>query len=232
MKQAFVKTFNYFIKQEKPLQQVVLLLLASGGLLGFIEVAEEVGEGETHAIDTRIILFFRNPNNVSDPIGPLWFEEFVRDVTAFGSFAFILMASLFTVGLLLVLNKYKMALFTAVSILSGSLLSFALKLGFDRPRPGLVPHHTEVITKSFPSGHSMMAVITFLTLATLASQTLRTRKAKTYLISSAAFIALLVGFTRIYLGVHWPSDVLAGFLMGTFWALMSSFVALRLSLRH
>ena len=94
-----------------------------------------------------------------------------------------------------------------------------LKLGFARPRPELVSHLVNVNSFSFPSGHATMATITYLTLGVLLARVQKRRHMKLYLLAVASILALLVGFTRVYLGVHWPTDVIAGWCVGTAWAL-------------
>ena len=100
----------------------------------------------------------------------------------------------------------------------GMLVSTGLKELFDRPRPGIRALH-EVYTSSFPSGHSMAAATIYLTLASLLSRTVTRRREKVYLVSTALFLTFLVGFSRVFLGVHYPTDVLAGFAVGFAWAI-------------
>jgi undecaprenyl-diphosphatase len=108
------------------------------------------------------------------------------------------------------------------------LLSTVLKMGFERPRPDLVPHATRVYTASFPSGHAMLSAVTYLTLGALLARVQPNRRLKAYLIGLALCITLLVGASRVYLGVHWPSDVLAGWCGGAAWAALCWFIALQL----
>jgi undecaprenyl-diphosphatase len=112
-----------------------------------------------------------------------------------------------------------------VSVAGGLLLSTLFKEAFDRPRPDLVTHGATVYTASFPSGHSMMAAVTYLTLAVMYARVEPRRAVKIYLIAVASLIILLVGASRVYLGVHWPTDVLAGWLAGATWALFCWLIA-------
>src|SRR5690606_8872938 len=109
-------------------------------------------------------------------------------------------------------------------------LSLLLKHGFDRPRPSLVPHGAQVYTQSFPSGHSMLGAITYLTLGALQARQMRGVRVRVYVIASALFATACIGFSRVYLGVHWPTDVLAGWTAGAGWACLCWLVARHLQL--
>jgi undecaprenyl-diphosphatase len=196
------------------------LLLITAGVWGFVALADEVLEGETHAFDTALLLALRDGADRADPLGPPWFEDMVRDLTAVGGVAVLSLLTLAVIGFFLLQGKTRTALLVAVSVGGGSLLSYALKLGFDRPRPDLVAHGAHVMTASFPSGHSMLSAVTYLTLGGLLAHGLAPRRLKVYVMSLALLLTLLVGATRIYLGVHWPTDVLAGWAAGASWALI------------
>ncbi|MDW7774063.1 MAG: phosphatase PAP2 family protein [Desulfobulbaceae bacterium] len=207
------------------------LLLIAGGIWAFVELADEVIEGETQSLDQKILLLLRNGTDLSDPVGPLWFEEIMRDLTALGGFTILTMLSLAVIGFLLIQQKQGIAMFVAVSVAGGQMLSFLLKYGFDRPRPDLVPHGSFVMTASFPSGHSMLSAVTFLTLGGLLAQYMKKFRLKIYTLSISVLMTLLVGVSRVYLGVHWPTDVLAGWVAGASWALICWFFAFRLRSR-
>jgi undecaprenyl-diphosphatase len=190
------------------------------GIWGFVELAEMVDAGETRSIDTALLLALRNPSDPAQPIGPVWMSEIMRDITALGGTAVLTLLSLGVIGYLLLLRRYGLVALVVVSVGGAMLLNFLLKLGFDRPRPDLVPRLQEVYHASFPSGHSMSSAATYLTLGAMLARVQPRRRLKIYFLSLAIFIMLLVGFSRIYLGVHWPTDVLAGWAAGAVWALM------------
>ncbi len=186
----------------------------------FIETAVHVFTGETQAIDRYIMLMLRDPNDLSNPIGPGWFEELMRDFTALGGVGILMLISLLTVGYLLLEHKKKSALVLFIAIASGTFVSFSLKYGFTRPRPDIVPHATEVYTSSFPSGHSLMSTMVYLSLASMLSQIQSRKRSKVYLFSAAIILSVVIGISRVYLGVHWPTDVIAGWAAGLFWSLL------------
>ncbi|WNL43331.1 phosphatase PAP2 family protein [Halomonas sp. PAMB 3264] len=197
---------------------LLCLAIISGGIWGFVALAGEVIEGDTQSFDERLLLALRNPADLNDPIGPGWVEEMGRDFTALGGVGVLVMLTLGALGYLLLARHFRAALFALVAVPGGILLSTVMKLGFDRPRPDLVPHEAMVYTASFPSGHSMMSAVTYLTLAALLIRIQPALRLKAYLLILAILLTLLVGVSRVYLGVHWPTDVLAGWTAGASWA--------------
>jgi len=211
---------------------IPLFFTTSALLWTFVKLGGRVLEGEPSDLDTKLLLLFRNPADLSDPVGPQWLEEMVRDFTALGGTLFL---SFLTIGVccfFILLRRLRTAIFIAVSVGSGLLLSSLAKGLFERPRPDLVPHGSYIYTESFPSGHSMMAAVTYITLAALIIRHVPTRAIKVYILAIALLLTVGVGLSRIYLGVHWPSDVLAGWTGGTAWALICSMIGYWLSVRH
>ncbi len=198
---------------------LIALALTVGGLLAFVGLADEVFEGETLAFDQRVMLAMRSSTDLGDPLGPLWFEEMMRDITALGSTVVLVSLTLIAVVMLVLSRRRLMAVAVSVSIVGGMLLSQALKWGFDRARPDLVPHGAAVYTQSFPSGHAMLSAVVFLTLAALVARTQELRGVRIFLMATAIVLTLMVGTSRVYLGVHWPTDVLAGWALGAAWAI-------------
>jgi undecaprenyl-diphosphatase len=206
------------------------LSLAAFGFFAwaFIALADEVREGATLSFDRALLLALRNPQDLADPIGPGWLEEAARDITGLGGYAVLTIVTLAALAYLLLAGKRAAALLVLVAIIGGMLLSTGLKLGFERARPDLVPHGARVYTASFPSGHAMLSAVTYLTLGALLTRVQEGRRLKAYLMGLAITLALLVGISRVYLGVHWPSDVLAGWSVGAAWAALCWFIALQL----
>lgn len=148
----------------------------------------------------------------------------MRDCTAFGG---MLMLALVTtaVAFYLVLRKqYHALVFLLSAVVGAAVLSMLLKGMFQRERPDILVHRSHTMTTSFPSGHAMLSAAVWLTLGVLLSRLERSRYVKAYFILLGVFISFLVGISRVWLGVHWPSDVLAGWMAGTFWALFCWFV--------
>jgi undecaprenyl-diphosphatase len=190
--------------------------LAAALLWAFGFVADEVIEGDTVAFDTAATAFFREGD---DPWGPMWFEEAMRDVTAMGSFTilgFLLIAAVLYLGLS---GKGRTAIFVAFAVIGGTIVSTGLKMVFDRPRPD-VEAATRVFTASFPSGHATVSAVVYLTLGLLLAEAMSRRPLKVYFICLGVFMTLAVGISRIYVGVHYPTDVIAGWSLGAAWALV------------
>jgi len=198
----------------------IVIILISLGLYGFIKLTEEVIEGETSGFDHRVLLWFRNPVDLSEPIGPAWLEVVVRDITAMGGLLILGLLTVAAAGYLWLSRRHYLALFVTISIPAGSLLNAMLKDLFARPRPDIVPHGTEAAFSSFPSGHAMMAAVAYLTLGALLSLSTEKTRIKIYILSWSVFLTVLVGISRVYLGVHWPTDIIAGWIAGGTWALL------------
>lgn len=220
----------HHILQQDFMTLLALVVIASGTLF-FIELSENVLEQNHHTIDERILLAMRNPADLNDPLGPEWVQEAMRDYTALGGAGVLTLLTISVVGFLFLQKKPHAAWLITVTVLGGIILSLLLKQGFDRPRPDLVPHASYVTTASFPSGHSMLSAITYLTLGALLASLQTSRIVKLYLIVISVLVTLLVGVSRVYLGVHWPTDVLAGWSAGAVWASLCWIVALWLQQR-
>lgn len=192
--------------------------IAAFGVLGFALIADETFEGETRSFDEAILLALREPGDTSNPIGPAWLEHALADITALGGYIVLGMLVIGVAIYLLAAGKRGTALLVVGAVGSGTLLSETLKLGFARPRPDLVAHLAEVQSASFPSGHAMISAITYLTLGVLLTRAHKQRRTKIIIMSYAIALTLMIGASRVYLGVHWPTDVLAGWALGAAWA--------------
>ncbi|WP_375756119.1 phosphatase PAP2 family protein [Corallococcus exercitus] len=202
-----------------------LLLLVVACVLGFVVLSDEVHEGDTQDIDERIVRSLRREEDPALPRGPWWLAETARDVTSLGGFPVLSLLTAAVCGFLGVARRYRTSLFVLGAIVGGWILNALLKNLFHRPRPSVVPHLTETMSTSFPSGHAMLSAITYLTLGALLAQFAEHRRVKVYLLSVALVLSVLVGCTRVYLGVHYPSDVLGGWVAGLAWALFVTVAA-------
>ena len=197
---------------------LVVMSLIGAGLWGFAEIADEIEDGEAHEFDRAVMLAMQG--------GPEWLDLVARDITSLGGAAVLVLLTVAALGYLLLVRKWSAAIFVAISIVGGTLISTALKHIFDRPRPDLVPHGSIVSSSSFPSGHSMTAAVVYLTLAAVLMRVQTRRRLQLYVLTLALLITVAVGISRVYLGVHWPSDVLAGWTAGAAWAVLCWSVAL------
>ena len=148
---------------------VKLIALAAAAFAAwlFLELADEVVEGETRSFDEAVLLAFREDGDRDDPLGPAWVEDLARDVTGLGSVVVLTFTALAVTGFFLLRRERHLAVYVAIAVTTGSIASVLLKSGFDRPRPDLFAHGQYVYTASFPSGHSMLSAVVFLTLGAL-----------------------------------------------------------------
>ncbi len=210
---------------------VALVALGGAGILAFLALADAVADGGARRFDEWLLVALRSPGDLSDPIGPKWFEEMMRDITALGGTAMLTLGVLAVTGFLALTRKTHAAITVLVSVVSGMVLSQAIKWAYARPRPELVPHGMETYSASFPSGHSMMAAVVYLTLGALLARHQAQPRMKVYVLVVAGLLTVLVGISRVYLGVHWPTDVLAGWCLGAAWAILCWFAMLWLQRR-
>ena len=201
------------------------LLVVLLALFGFIKIAEELGKGELAGPDEWLLLHLRVPGQPNIPIGPAWLVEAAQDITVLGGRTMLAGVTLFAIGYLALERKYGAMWLVVVAAGGGGLLSAAMKELFGRNRPDVVPHLVAVTSPSFPSGHSMLAAILYLTLGALLARFATRRRTKAYLLTVALFATFVVGSSRVYLGVHYPTDVLAGWCAGLIWALLCWLVA-------
>jgi len=201
--------------------ELTWLLVGLGGcilLFGFLALAGEVMEGETLAFDKKILLAFRKADDPARPIGPAWITGVLLDLTSLGGPTVITLVVLAVVGFLLLQTRYWTAFFIFMTAVTGEVVSYAMKSVFVRPRPTVVPHLREAFSSSFPSGHAMQSAIIYLTLGAVLMRITESRLTKIYCCTVAMLLTFLVGLSRVWLGVHYPTDVLGGWIVGLFWA--------------
>jgi undecaprenyl-diphosphatase len=189
-------------------------------LLAFRHIAEEMGEGDTHAFDTAILYALRTPGDPSRPIGPAWLTTAATDVTSLGSITVLTIIVVLVCGLVLSLRRVREAAFLLAASAGGIALTGLLKDVFQRDRPPLILHLVPAVNASFPSGHATLSATVYLTLGALIAHFAQRRRVRVYALSAAVILAVVVGMSRVYLGVHWPTDVLAGWCVGAAWGLI------------
>jgi undecaprenyl-diphosphatase len=203
------------------LELLVGALLVIGAAWAFVAIAGLVYGGFVDELDRTVMFALRSPGNLGDAVGPGWVEGAVRDVTALGSYMILTLLSIAVAAFFLIRRQFHAAVLVVASAGGGALLMNALKGAFSRPRPQIVPHlFSEATSYSFPSGHALASATIYLTLAALLSRMVEDRRLKVYFVGVAIFLTLIVGGSRVYLGVHWPSDVLAGWTVGLGWAVL------------
>lgn len=197
---------------------LALLIVGLGGM-AFLAIADEVAEGETRALDMAVLEALREPGRPQALIGPDWLHVMAMDITALGSLAVLSLVILLAFGVLACLRRWSEGLLLLVGACGGLAISQGLKALFGRERPALDFRAVEAVNASFPSGHAMLSAVVFLTLGALAARFAQRRRLKVLALGAAVTLSLLVGLSRVYLGVHWASDVLAGWSVGAAWAM-------------
>ena len=199
------------------------VLVAALGVLAFlistfVDIAEDLTEDPAHVFDRAVLESLRVAGDPNNPIGPKWFEIAAADLTALGSVA-VLVAIVMVVSGFLLLKRRPLAVISLVTAGAGGLaMSQALKLVFGRERPPLEYRAVEAVNASFPSGHAMLSAVIYLSLGAILAKAMRRRREKAYVMSVALLLTLIVGLSRIYLGVHWATDVFGGWCIGGAWA--------------
>ena len=186
-------------------------------LLALFFLADRVVQGSSFAFDRRLLLALRGADGA--PVESEKFTSMVRDITALGSTTVLTLVVAFVALLLASAGRWRTGVLVATACASGSWANALFKQGIARTRPDLVPHLMAETSNSFPSGHAANSAIVYLTLATLAWPLLRQPAARAFAMTAAALLVVAIGVSRVYLGVHWPSDVLAGWLFGALWAI-------------
>jgi undecaprenyl-diphosphatase len=210
---------------------LIVVLCAVVAIAVFAALAAEVREGDIFAIDRTLLLAFRTPGNLAIPIGPRWLQEAARDISALGGFTVLTLVTILSALLLFLHRRAAQAAVFLASVVFAQIAAESVKAFVDRPRPMLVPHNDLVYSASFPSGHAVMTPVVYLTLATVVAALEHRRHLKAILPICAAVLVLAVGLSRVYLGVHWPTDVLAGWGLGIAIALAASVVLRRVAPR-
>ena len=209
------------------------LLIIGLGISVFADLAEDMREGDGQAFDQWVLNWMQPAPG--EPRGPWWLHEAAGDITSLGGVAVLTLLALVAIGFLLILKKRLSAVLLVVGLLGGVGLSEGLKALFERERPPAVYQAVETLNASFPSGHALLSTVFYLTVAVMMTRAFPRRRLKAYVLGVGMTFALLVGLTRIYLGAHWTTDVLAGWSVGAAWAMalwLVSYAVERRQKRH
>jgi undecaprenyl-diphosphatase len=229
VKSRVFERLKSLVEAEPPDVRLLLSLLGVGlSVWAFVLLAGLVMDGRVQPLDERLMLGLRVEHDPSRPRGPAWLPGAMRDVTALGSAPVLLIFVVAVAGALAARRQYHALGLLLAASAGGILLNDLMKGLFARPRPDLALRLTDVRSLSFPSGHAMQSAIIYLTLAAFLARFVQARALKVYFVAFAFLLSLLIGVSRVYLGVHYPSDVLAGWCAGLGWALVCWTVARRL----
>jgi undecaprenyl-diphosphatase len=195
---------------------IALATIAAVALWGFFEVADTIGGREANAFDRDVFVAIAG---LYDRVPEFW-QEVGRDITGLGGTATITLLVSAVVGFLCIGERWRAALFVVVSVLGGLAISLILKELYERPRPDMFEHRSHVHTPSFPSGHSTNSAIAYFTMAVLLAKLVDRPLLKGYIFFVGLLVPVLVGISRVFVGVHWPTDVIAGWTIGLAWGLL------------
>lgn len=207
-------------------------LLAASFILASLALTLAMHLGYLTGFDDAILRFPRQIEDFSILRGGAKFAQAVSDITALGGLTVLFSLTVVVCLFFIFRGDRALAVILASSVLTGWMLSASIKILVARGRPEIVPHLIPVHDASFPSGHALVSAVTYLTLGTLIAAVQERRCVKIYVMTVAISLTGLIGLSRIVLGVHFPSDVIAGWLIGAAWSMICLAVAERYILKE
>ncbi|MEY4555962.1 MAG: hypothetical protein RL093_1081 [Pseudomonadota bacterium] len=202
---------------------VTALFVVALGVMTFVEVADDITEADGQAFDHAVLTWMQPV--AGDPRGPWWLQEAAADLTSLGGISVLTLFAVIAIAFLLIQRKRLSALLLVLGLAGGVALSEGLKAMFERARPPAAYQAVETLNASFPSGHTLLATVFYLSLGVMLTRAFPRAHLKAFVLGAAMTVALLIGVTRVYLGAHWASDVFAGWCAGTAWAMALWLVA-------
>lgn len=187
-------------------------------LILFLILTAAVSFNLTLSFDKTVLLSLRNKNNLSVPLFNTWLLPLMRGITFLGNSDSVTVITFLLAVYLIVKKEFGLLGIILAAIISGSLIDLFLKWYFARNRPEIVPHLVTAYYYSFPSGHAFISAVLYPAVAIIFIRITDNITVKTYITVITVLLVLLIGFSRIYLGVHFPSDVIAGWLIGLCWS--------------
>lgn len=210
-----------------PLRLLAGLAAVAGLFFLFLKIWSEVAEGDARALDASILLSLRVAGRPDVPIGPTWLKQSMIEISSLGGTTVLVLLIFAACAYLVIKGARARALMLATATLTGAGAIFLLKNVLGRPRPELIDHLVAAQSMSFPSGHAANSALVYLTIAALAGDVEQDHSVRIYIMAVAMSLTILIGLSRLYLGVHWPSDVAAGWAFGAGWALAWRLAATR-----
>lgn len=198
------------------------LLLATTCLAVFLVLALVIVSGKSLAFDERLVLLFREAGDPRRLLGPAWFHEAMRDLTAMGSVVGLGLMMIVACVTLWLCDRRHLATGLLATVVSAQIASTLLKIAIGRERPDIVEHAALTFTASFPSGHAFLSAAVLLSIAGFVGLASRRAGIERFCYVFAVLLMLAIGTSRVYLGVHWPSDVLGGWLLGIAWSSLAT----------
>jgi undecaprenyl-diphosphatase len=219
------RSLKYLHKNGRETRILIAIAVAAGLLIVAGKLASEILEGDLMGLDRRLLLALRHTDNPAQPLGPLWLRVAARDITGLGSPAVLTLIVAATAGFLVLKRSTYAAAALVLAVVGGTAASSVAKNLIGRARPQFVAEVAQTQTYSFPSGHAFLSALVFITLGAFLAREQQDARVRLYIFGVALVTTFLVGLSRVYIGVHWPTDVVAGWCAGAAWALLSLAIA-------